>query len=426
MLKDRLLLPITLHARLTDCCADGQYVLIHYAFGLPDLADGMEKREALAAFFTRHIRNTKGLEQETVLHADVFGMTTQARFTGMQAVRRRVEEMRRLADSARLIFCLCGKALLSVGVCLLDGNPEMFDIPTRVQLAVDARLHGEEDESGVLCYREDRSVSRWVRGERLSRDFPGALRAGQLHVYLQPIWSMGGSVLAGAEALVRWQHPALGFLEPAEFITGCEYDRSALQLDFYMLASCCRLLQKWQRNGWKLPVISVNFSRLHAQTGVFMPCFLQTVGAFGIDPGKICVEWTERAFSDDSADIAQLSRQLREKGFHVAVDDFGTGASSLENVLGASADIVKLDKSFLAFPAHNARMPHIPILKSVFRVAKELSCQVIAEGVEEAWQGDMLREMGCPYVQGFFYGRPMPADAFAQKFLASGSACPSV
>lgn len=296
----------------------------------------------------------------------------------------------------------------SIGVYEIGDSFDVASTPQYLMKASFAQHFGHFCSNSSARYFNEEDYQKLRRKRYLETQIPIALRERQLTVYLQPQYSLKTGKIVAAEALVRWKHPSLGTLMPDEFIPLFERDRYILPLDFYMLREVCGLLNRWHSEGLPVLPVSVNFSRRHAETGDFAERFLKVTERYRIRPDEIYIEWTENGFAEPDVPVRAIAGQLRANGFRIAMDDFGAGYSSLNMLTDLPVDIIKLDKQFLKFKQGEKRRRFL--LQQIIRIAGSLCYTVLAEGVEYKWQAEMLRELGCDYVQGFLYSRPVPAD----------------
>lgn len=242
-----------------------------------------------------------------------------------------------------------------------------------------------------------------------------ALHLGQFHMYLQPIYSLSAGKTVAAEALVRWIRPGGEVVGPDAFIPLFEKNGFITELDFYVWEEVCRYLR--QREGAGLPPlpISVNISRasLHAPGSCERIC--EVTRRYGVDPALFRVEITESAYVEDLARIEEATAELRQSGFQVFLDDFGSGYSSLNTLKDLCVDAIKLDTKFLQGFESGGRVG--TVLISILCMARWLKLPVIAEGVETQEQVDFLYSAGCDMIQGYCFARPMCAEAFEEWIL---------
>ncbi len=244
-----------------------------------------------------------------------------------------------------------------------------------------------------------------------------ALAEKQFIVYYQPQYNHSTGMLVGAEALVRWLHPEQGLISPGVFIPIFEKNGFITNLDLYVFEQVCVFLRKCIDNRWFIVPISTNFSRYD----IFLPNFaerLESIRAkYDIPVKYLRVELTESAMVGGAQYTNEIIQKLHHFGYIVEMDDFGSGYSSLNVLKDIELDIIKLDMQFLAETAQSNKGG--TILSSIVRMAKWLSMPVIAEGVENVEQADFLRSIGCDYIQGYLYSRPLPEENYLK--LISGS-----
>ena len=252
--------------------------------------------------------------------------------------------------------------------------------------------------------------------EQLLEDFPRAIEERQFVVYYQPKFAIQSTmpILDSAEALVRWKHPRLGMISPGEFIPLFESNGLIRRLDSYVWRTVAAQMKDWkERLGFCLPV-SVNVSRVDIFDYDLVDHMKRLVQEFGLTPDEFLLEITESAYTQDSQQIIETVKRLREAGFHIEVDDFGSGYSSLNMIATLPMDALKLDMDFM----HNAfkERKNTRMLDAVIDIAGSLEVPTVAEGVETAEQMFALKEMGCDLVQGFYFSRPVPAEEY-ERFL---------
>ena len=237
-----------------------------------------------------------------------------------------------------------------------------------------------------------------------------ALEQGQFQIHLQPKVRVNTEEVAGAEALVRWEHPELGLLSPADFLPVFERNGFIYSLDLYVWHKVCSAMQRWRQMGGADIPVAVNVSRMDIYHGDLPSLFTELVKDYGLEPKNLHLEITESAYISDSRQLLLVVEQLRKTGFVVEMDDFGSGYSSL-NMLSE----LPLDLKFLRTGTDAGRRHRI--MQAVIDLAHTLHLLVIAEGVETKEESLLLEEMGCQYAQGYYYGRPVPENEFEKRFL---------
>ena len=259
------------------------------------------------------------------------------------------------------------------------------------------------------AFYEESMRAALERESELTGQMVQALEGGQFIVYYQPRYTVDTQRPAGAEALVRWQHPDQGIIPPDEFIPLFERNGFIAQLDSYVWEQACMMLRRRMDAGKPVSPISVNVSRVDLFTTDLIERVRQLVKAYQIPSELFNLEITESAYSDNPHAMQGIVRQLQELGFVIMMDDFGSGYSSLNILKDLPVDVLKIDMRFLpSRPNERAEV----ILESVVEMAKKLRMSVIVEGVETALQAEYLRKIGCDYIQGYYCGRPMPQDAY--------------
>jgi len=245
-----------------------------------------------------------------------------------------------------------------------------------------------------------------------------AIAENQLRLYLQPQVNAAG-VQVGAEALVRWQHPARGLIPPGLFIPLAETSDLIVALDRWMLSSVCHLLAQLDVEGRSLR-LSVNISPRHFQQPDFVDEIKRQLRASGADPCHLVLELTEGIVIGDIGDVIAKMTTLSTLGIHFSIDDFGTGYSSLAYIKRLPIHELKIDKSFIQDCTTDPN--DAALVETILSIAKHLHFQVVAEGVETLAQADFLNERGSVIHQGYLYGRPEPVEDWLKRLHATGQA----
>ncbi len=239
-----------------------------------------------------------------------------------------------------------------------------------------------------------------------------ALKNNELIIYYQPLYDTMTGKLTAAEALVRKKLPDGTVALPASFIPAAEETDLILKIDWNVLGQVCRFLKSRIDSGKRYVPISVNFSRRHITEDNFIEKLCHTVDSHGIPRSLIVVELTESAMMSGNYNIVGFVDRIAEAGFRVAIDDFGSGLSSLSLVKDISCDILKIDRSLLSGNCENEK--ERIVLESIFSFAHRLKLTTVAEGVETREQLGFLRTCGCQLIQGFLFAKPMPDDDFGE------------
>lgn len=261
-----------------------------------------------------------------------------------------------------------------------------------------------------------------LREQAITDAMEAALSEKQFQIYLQPKYSLNTNSIAGAEALVRWIHPTWGFLSPGEFIPLFERNGFITRLDQYIWEAVCAQLRVWKDNGLPLIPVSVNVSRADVYQADLAQTLVGLIQKYDIDPAYLHLEITESAYAENLNQIISTVRQLHSLGFPIEMDDFGSGYSSLSMLGQMEVDMLKLDTKLVQ--NETAKPASQSILSDIITMAHRMRLSVVAEGVENREQLERLREFGIDYVQGFFFARPMPTDAFEALLRAQQVSSP--
>lgn len=311
-----------------------------------------------------------------------------------------------LPDQYQLVF--------SSGVYYIKNCSE--NITTMIDKANMARKLGKENflTRRVIEYTKEMEDANELK-KSITLSMNKAFEQNEFEVYYQPKFRFSNSEIIGAEALIRWNNPEKGFLQPGKFIPLFEQNGFIQKIDLFVFEKVCSFIDQWNKSGinGQCPhplVISFNLSRFH----LFNPNLMNELGIiaskYHIAPCKIEVELTETIMFDNPKRLVRIMNELKKTGYSISVDDFGSGYSSLNLLKDIPADILKLDKEFLSSATDNER--ESIIISSVIDMAKKLNLSTIAEGVETETQSDLLKQMGCDYVQGFLYSKPLPENDF--------------
>ena len=234
-----------------------------------------------------------------------------------------------------------------------------------------------------------------------------ALEMRQFQVYYQPKFDAEAESIVGAEALVRWTHPEYGFLAPNEFLPVFEKNGFITEVDKYVWEEVCIFLKRQKESGRKNIPISVNVSRKDIYNEDLSVYFPKLMEKYGLETRLLHLEVTESAYSENPQQLIQVVTQLREKGFIIEMDDFGSGYSSLNALSEIPIDVLKLDMKFIQneFLHKNSKN----IISSVINLAKWMNLLIVAEGVESREQLEHLKELKCNIIQGYYFAKPMQA-----------------
>lgn len=234
-----------------------------------------------------------------------------------------------------------------------------------------------------------------------------ALERQELLLVYQPKVELKSGKVVGVEALLRWDSPAFGLVSPLRFIPLAEETRLIITIGEWVLTTACQQQVAWQRQGLEL-TMAVNLSSVQFKSPSLVERIAVVIDQTGIEPDRLELELTESCLVDHPDEVVRLLERLRFLGCGIAIDDFGTGYSSLSYLKHFPVTVLKIDRSFVRDLAHDSG--DRAIARSVVDLANNLDMVSIAEGIEQQEQQDILQELGCRYVQGFLYSRPVSAD----------------
>ena len=282
-----------------------------------------------------------------------------------------------------------------------------------IQIAMNTCVSILDMETESIAFYDEIQHKRELFNQELINDFEDALKEKQFEIYLQPKYNILGDkpVLDHAEALVRWNSPKLGFVNPADFIPLFEHNGLIEELDRYVFVEVANIIHELQgifkENALS---ISVNLSRIDFYDPAIVEKMKQTIKDFGITTSDISVEITESAYTKDTEQLIGKINELRGAGFKVEIDDFGSGYSTLNMLTKIPFDVLKIDMVFMK--NFNSSDGIKPIIKAIVDIARSLNAQIVCEGVETRAQYEFLKQLKVDYVQGYYLSRPLPYSGF--------------
>lgn len=310
-----------------------------------------------------------------------------------------------------------------------EWNPLNYPVLLHVGLY---RVEDRNISVALMCDRadmalqmiKDNHLKRWnyynatlkesiLNEQKLVNDMENALKEHQFVVYYQPIVDVETQKTISAEALVRWQHPENGMISPGLFIPLFEKNGFIAKLDMYVCEEVCRHQASQIAAGNKVVPVSVNLSRINFYNPNLCVEIEEMVAKYGISPEVIKLEITESAYKDNPQDLLKAINAFQQRGFMVLMDDFGSGYSSLNMLKDFKVDILKIDMKFMDNLETSERAGNI--LFTIIQLAKSLNMETVAEGVETKNQFEMLAEMGCGCIQGYYFSKPVPEAEFVER-----------
>lgn len=292
-----------------------------------------------------------------------------------------------------------------------EGN-DAFKMSYKALLALQTVKH---DMTKPFAYYERGMSNREQRQLELLHDVDSALESGEFIVYMQPQVDYKEKAIFCAEALVRWNHKKHGLIPPNNFIPLLEQSSYISRVDMHVIRTTCSYIRRWMDlTNQENIAVSVNLSRKDILDADFIKDLILAVDEHRISPSQLHLEITESAYIQDAEKISTVVKDLREKGFSIEIDDFGSGYSSLNTLKDLSVDKLKLDMKFLE-GANKAK--GTTIVSYVIRMAHALKLPIIAEGVETKEQAEMLMENGCKQMQGYYFSKPIPVKDYEKLLL---------
>jgi EAL domain-containing protein (putative c-di-GMP-specific phosphodiesterase class I) len=293
---------------------------------------------------------------------------------------------------------------LSIGISLYPGDG---DAPEPLLKNADIAMYRAKQE-GRNRYQFYSAEMAAAATERLAllTELRFAIERSEFFVLYQPQVELRSGRLSGLEALLRWEHPERGVIEPGQFVPIAEESGLIPAIGEWVLREVCRQTHDWILRGYNPPPVSVNFSAYQFRSRQLVDIVLRVLAETGLDPRQLVVEITETALLQDDESSLEILRALSARGIKVSLDDFGTGYSSLSYLKRFPIDILKIDSSFVRDIDKNP--DDAAIAFAIVSLAHSLGRRVVAEGVETGEQLALLRDYGCDCIQGYLCSRPLP------------------
>lgn len=298
----------------------------------------------------------------------------------------------------------------SIGICLFPrAGDSVEEIMRNAGSALSkAKTSGRE----TFAFYSSELTEQAFQRIRIASELHHALDNKGLHVYYQPVFAMDGQKLVGCEALVRWNHPERGLIAPNDFIPIAEENDLIKSIDEWVLEHACEQMHTWQTSGLQLQFFAVNLSSRSLSNSSLPAIVTNILQKTNVAPQYLELEVTESSVMEDPQNTDKVLTTLREQGIRLAIDDFGTGYSSLSRLKSLTVDKLKIDQSFVRNLPTNTE--DIAIIRAIIALGSSIGLEVQAEGIETAEQMRFLQQQNCPLGQGYWFGRPMPAEAFTE------------
>jgi diguanylate cyclase (GGDEF)-like protein len=366
--------------------------------------------EVLKAFAHNLLQCVRGADTVSRLGGDEFIVLAENLGAPQDAARLAdavLERMRKGIDTANQTL----QIMPSIGIALYPQDGDSVD---ELLKHADAAMY-EAKRGGRSTYRffEAHMNEAAMRTLKIQSALHEALDRGYFSLHFQPKFRGDSGDVAGAEALIRLNHPELGALVPMDFIPIAERSGQIVQIGYWVLREACRHIRGWEASGLPSTKVAINLSPRQMAQPDLIEKMLDIVHSENVDCGQIMFEITESVAMQDAARTTDMIREFQNSGFEISIDDFGTGYSSLAYLQRFRVKQLKIDRFFT-----NGLDAHGPegsaIVQAIIALAHSLEMDVVAEGVETASQLDKLKDLQCDEMQGFLLGKPLTADAFSE------------
>lgn len=332
------------------------------------------------------------------------------RSKGFSELEMRLNQL--LASIQRQVYEKCGRQIY-----LLVGLYEMTDESIGIMGGLDRAITAQKTVKDKTYYHENLVAvyDKQLRAEIQNRQYVeahmlDALENDEFQVYYQPKVCLATGKITGAEALVRWIKRDGEVIPPSQFVPIFEANGFIADMDFAIYRKAIADIKRWLRTGIDVPMISLNVSRHHLKDERFVQKLITLVDSLGVPHSTIEFEITESLLTENMSTLVDTMTQLKNAGFHISIDDFGSGYSSLNLITLLPFDTLKIDGGF--FLKNDLTDRNKKVISSVIALAKSLNLETVSEGVETQVQVDFLKSLGCDMIQGFFYYKPMPSGDF--------------
>jgi diguanylate cyclase (GGDEF)-like protein len=328
---------------------------------------------------------------------------------GIESVRDAEIVAERIMEAMREPFQIDGHELFACASAGLSLYPDDGEDSGTLQKHADVAMYVAKGRGGnsfqVFAHEMDSASNERLEIEsQLHR----ALSRGELQLYYQPQFQLPSRNLGGVEALLRWNHPKWGLVQPGRFVPVAEESGLIVPIGLWVLREACRQHQAWRHMGYPPVKIAVNISATQFMQSNLVDKVAEALAAHEMAPCFLEVELTEGVLMRDAADSARQIAELRDLGVRISVDDFGTGYSSLSYLQRLPIDDLKIDKCFIQGIDQATGAPSL--VQAIIGLAHGLKLTATAEGLETEGQLELLQALGCDKVQGFLLGRPVPAE----------------
>ncbi|HFS82685.1 MAG TPA: EAL domain-containing protein [Epsilonproteobacteria bacterium] len=307
------------------------------------------------------------------------------------------------------------KVHTSIGISIYPDDAA--NIEQVVHYADESMYCAKREEDIHYCVFQQQIADALEERYRIEHKIKKALVNDEFHLVYQPQVELESLKITGVETLIRWEDPEMGFIPPDKFITIAEQSSLIFQIDEWVIKNICKTVLSWERLGLPPFIVAMNLSRKELGYRKNIENIAWIIQNSGIDPRRLEIEVTESALFENEMGAINNLQLLQNLGCHISIDDFGTGYSSLANLRNFTFDKIKIDKSFVDHIVTDPK--DLSIVKLTIGLAKELGMRVIAEGVEDARQYELLKSFGCDEIQGYYFYQPLKAEQISVISLAN-------
>lgn len=325
----------------------------------------------------------------------------------------RIKEFGRVLNEERETIGIKEKLSCHFGIYIIEdkqGNLEKIREKANM-----ARIAAKTAENQRWFFYSDAFRKKIGDEKEIIDQMEDALENNEFEMYLQPKYDLHRNAYCGCEALVRWRHPNKGLISPGEFIPIFEQTGFIKKLDMFMLEAVCKVLKHWEGKKYPELSISVNISRKNLKQTDFIENVLNITNQYRINRSNLEIELTESSIFEDVERMIEIGEAVRNYGFKMSMDDFGSGYSSINLLGNLPLDVIKMDQGF--FNNNLKRKQNQIVVEATINMIKKLGMTVVAEGIETEAEVEMLRALGCDIIQGYYFGKPMTVDVFEQQIF---------
>ncbi|SDB10222.1 EAL domain-containing protein [Eubacterium oxidoreducens] len=372
---------------------------------------GVEEGDKLLQYFANVIRECARRYHGIVgrIGGDHFALLLPCHESGREKTEKLEHDIADEITASLMAYPLKFRIYAKLGV--YQCNNTMLTISQICDRAMLAAQEIKGNYNVNISYYDDAIRQRLLLEQEIEGEMKTALETGQFQVFFQPKFSIKDEKHAGAEALVRWIHPEKGIIPPGQFVPIFERNGFISELDLYVMRQTCDFIANQKRNHLPYVPISVNVSRRDIYNESLPQVLSKIVESYQLDISDIHLEITETSYTENSQQLIGVITKLKQLGFVIEMDDFGSGYSSLNMLSELPIDVLKLDMRFLQ-NSLNAYSQNSSILSFIISLAKWMNISVVAEGVETKSQLEYLRNLNCDYAQGYYFAKPMPRDEY--------------